>query len=283
MEMNGGENLSSHSVGGNVKEIHNMNDLQAYYRKNIKGIPGINTISESPLIQQQQFSNYSQNLAYNGRSKRPSIGGSSINTQNSKPAVSIPSQSYTASISPILKSPSSIKSAVTPTYQSQAQRNSPSMSYNNGGDRNRRLSEAHYEIDELSAAIKILNTSSDSSKSGNPKIISVPPNTTGQPVTKVIYNRSPSLCESQIYSKSSPYNLYASPQQKSSKTPTLDFPMYVSNNNELDGIPPLPPSVNGQEYINEYFDPLVDTPPRTASVGVLREIIPNPYIKKNTR
>jgi serine/threonine protein kinase len=284
IEMSGGENLSSHSIGGNVQEIHNMKDLQAYYRKNIKGIPGINTISESPLLQQQQqqkqFSNYKQNLNYNGRSKRPSFSA-----QNPKPAVSIPSQSYTASISPILKSPSSIKSAVTPTYQNQAQRNSPSMNYNNGGDnvsiRNRRLSDAHYEIDELSAALKILNTSSDSSKSGNPKIISVPPNTTGQPVSKVIYNKSPNMGEPQIYSKSSPYNRYASPQQKGSKTPTLDFPMYVPSNNELDGIPPLPPSVNGQEYINEYFDPLVDTPPRTASVGVLREIIPNPYIKNN--
>jgi len=316
LEMNG-ENLSNlsgisnHSNGssGNINNnINNMNDLQAYYKKHIKvNQTLVNGSGDSPTqlqAPQPPIMNYTQNLNH------PNYANNMNNNNNNKPTVTIPSQSYTSSISPILKSPTSVKSAKS--SMAQPQRSSPPLNYNNNnnnnnnninnnnnnnnaGDninaRNRRLSDVQLEIDEISMAMKNLSPSTESPKSLNPKIINVPPNTTGQPVSKIIYNKSPKLgSDPANYGKTSPYNRYSSPTQKGSKTPTLDLPMFVQNNNELDGMPVLPPTVNGQEYVSQGYylgrsnsPPLVDTPPRTASVGVLREIIPNPYLKKNPR
>eukprot|EP00833_Pecoramyces_ruminatium_P003067 jgi/Orpsp1_1/1177099/evm.model.c7180000060182.1 len=296
LEMSG-ENLSSLSNHSN-SSIQNMNDLQAYYKKHIKVNPNMvnanNVNNDSPTQQQQQqqppIMNYTQNLAHSNYA-------SSI-ASNNKPSVTIPPQSYTASISPVLKSPTTMKTSKTTTKpQAQPQRSSPPMNYVNGGDnasiRNRKLSDVQLEIDEISLAMKNLtpNVDSPSSKTTNPKVINVPPNTSGQPVSKMMYNKSPKLSNEQLnYNKGSPYSRYASPSQKGNKTPTLDLPMFVQNNSDMDGMPVLPPTVNGQEFTNPGYylgrsnsPPLVETPPRTASVGVLREIIPNPYIKKNPR
>jgi serine/threonine protein kinase len=270
MEMNG-ENTSNHSLSGSAKDIHNMNDLQAYYRKHIRGVANLNndsSKSEQPIL------NYTQNLAHS------KYATSIIEKEKPKPTVTSPPQSYTASISPVLKTTASVKNAKT-------KRNSPPLNYNNGVVvENRRPNEPQLEIDELSNALKNLNTPSDSpvKLNHNPKVINVPPNTTGQPVSKMIYNNNNNnKGESQNLNKGSPYTHYNSPQQRGNKSPTIEFPMVLSNVNDLDGIPALP--LTDQDYATQgyYLDPLVDTPPRTASVGVLREIIPNPYIKKNTR
>jgi len=103
---------------------------------------------------------------------------------------------------------------------------------------------------------------------------------------------SPKMVQSKHYYPRSPNSEHlGSPFNRGNKTPTLDLSLNMTS--DKDNMPIVPPPINGQElqdYSNKGFfidqpnsPPLVDTPPRTASVGVLREIIPNPYIKKNPR
>jgi len=250
--------LEMNAEGSNgSQEINNMNDLQAYYKKHIKvntnTTANTNANTNSPSTQ----SGYTQSLAHSNYA-------ASINSEKKSPQQTQPpqAQAYTATISPVIKSPA-LKKA------------SPSLKYNNQSD-------SELEIQEITMALK--NMSPDSpTKLNSPKIINVPSSAQGQPVTKMYYGKSPKL------NNGSPYTRYAA---AGSKTPTLEYPVYLGNNNEVDGIPPLA-NATGQEY-QDYNNPgyyigrsnsppLVDTPPRTASVGVLREMIPNPYIKKNPR
>ncbi|ORX40421.1 kinase-like protein [Piromyces finnis] len=265
-EINGNENMSDSNVSSNGsasnKEINNMNDLQAYYKKHIKINPNlINTNTNAATLNSPTPSQspstpqgYTQTLAHSNYA-------TSINTSESKnQSPTTNKQPYTASISPVMKSPILKKS-------------SPPLKYNNQNN-------SELELQEITMALKNMNPDSPT-KPSNPKIISVPANATGQPVTKVYYNKSPKL------NNGSPYNRYAIPS--GSKTPTLEVPVYLSNPNEMDGMPPLVSQelqdINNPGYYlgRSNSPPLVDTPPRTASVGVLREIIPNPYLKKNPR
>jgi serine/threonine protein kinase len=258
-EMNGenlsGSNLSSNG-STNSKEINNMNDLQAYYKKHIKvntNITNNNANLNSPSSQpatSPPVLGYTQSLAHSNYA-------SSLNSEKKNQQ---PPQPYTATISPVIKSPALKKT-------------SPSLKYNNQSD-------SELELQEITMALKNIIPDSPT-KVSTPKVINVPNNAQGQPVTKVYYGKSPKL------NNGSPYARYAVP---GNKTPTLEYPSYLGN--EMDGIPPLA-NATGQEYQDfnnqGYYigrsnsPPLVDTPPRTASVGVLREIIPNPYLKKNPR
>jgi len=265
----GNENMlnSNTSVGssGSTKDIKNMNDLQDYYKKHIKGNLSNGSINNNDNSGEQRESpilNYTQNLIHSNYASNM--------TDKNKKSPKTTNQPYCASISPLLKTPVMKPPQVTT--------HSPPLVYTENTVKNPSIrskqSESQLEIQELTMALKNLPPIPDS-----PTLSGNAPNTTQPPATKVYYNKSPKL--------ESPYSRYQPSQQQpmGNKTPTLDFPMFLTNNDQ-DGIPPL----NGQEFNNPGYyigrsnsPPIVDTPPRTASVGVLREIIPNPYKKKNTR
>jgi len=306
---------------GNDKDIQSMDDLQVYYKKHINPNTSNGNITppQSSSSQSQPIMNYTQSLvrsnytnpkagmnthsnSMNGKNNHSNSLNGKNNHSNSLNGKN-PKNTHSNSLNG--KNPMNVMNPMMNTHNNSLNSHNPLNNQNplkiNTNEKHTRPprltqnSPPHYatalspvmnsptpnviynenkkvesdaEIQELAMNFKALSPDSPS-KITSPKLVQ----------SKAYYPRSPNS------------DHLGSPFNRGNKTPTLDLSLNITSDKD-NNMPIVPPN-NGQElqdYGNKGFfieqpnsPPLVDTPPRTASVGVLREIIPNPYIKKNPR